>query len=209
MTVRDFTQVFDAYAEFSESFISGMMDLVASGDADAEEEADLDQKMIDFEALMDRRPFLVNEVLLRRNPNDVQEWEKRVVLFGTDDEKIDETYQMATETINARKATMNFHQLFINWAKFFEQGGAAVLEEDKAEKDLASARKVYEKAVTVPFKRVDDLAEVWCSWAEMEVRNDCFDEAIAVMARATITPRKTNINFHDEVRMECHAFNAC
>jgi pre-mRNA-splicing factor SYF1 len=37
---------------------------------------------------MDRRPFLVNDVLLRRNPNDVVEWEKRIALHGDDDEKV-------------------------------------------------------------------------------------------------------------------------
>lgn len=44
--------------------------------------------MKEFEDLMDRRPFLVNEVLLRRNVNEVVEWEKRVALFGDDDEKV-------------------------------------------------------------------------------------------------------------------------
>jgi len=44
--------------------------------------------MKEFEELMDRRPFLVNDVLLRRNPNDVQEWEKRVAMWGNDDEKV-------------------------------------------------------------------------------------------------------------------------
>lgn len=68
------------------------MDAVADEDADeedvAETEKELDVRMKEFEELMDRRPFLVNEVLLRRNPNDVQEWEKRVALFGEDDVKV-------------------------------------------------------------------------------------------------------------------------
>ena len=72
-------------------------------------------------------------------------------------------------------------------------------EDDRAEGDLASARKVFERAVTVPFKRVDDLAEVWCQWADMEVRNEHYDQAIGIMARATAVPRKVNIRFHDEV----------
>jgi pre-mRNA-splicing factor SYF1 len=53
-----------------------------------EAEAELDRRMKEFEELMDRRPFLVNDVLIRRNPNDVQEWEKRVALWGEDDEKV-------------------------------------------------------------------------------------------------------------------------
>lgn len=94
LTIRDFTQIFDAYAEFSESLISAMMESLAEPDEDEDEEevketeAELDVKMKEFEELMDRRPFLVNDVLLRRNPNDVQEWEKRVALWGEDDEKV-------------------------------------------------------------------------------------------------------------------------
>ena len=93
LTIRDFTQIFDAYAEFSESLISAMMESVANPEEEDEEDVDetekeLDARMRDFEELMDRRPFLVNDVLLRRNPNDVQEWEKRVALWGNDDEKV-------------------------------------------------------------------------------------------------------------------------
>ena len=41
-----------------------------------EMEHELDPKMREFEDLMDRRPFLVNDVLIWQNPNDMQEWEK-------------------------------------------------------------------------------------------------------------------------------------
>jgi pre-mRNA-splicing factor SYF1 len=94
LTIRDFTQIFDAYAEFSESVISALMEELANPDEEDEDfdaketEEELDAKMKEFEELMDRRPFLVNDVLLRRNPNDVQEWEKRVALWGQDDEKV-------------------------------------------------------------------------------------------------------------------------
>lgn len=93
LTIKDFTQIFDAYAEFSESLISALMQGLEEPDEDEEEEdtketeSELDSRMKEFEELMDRRPFLVNDVLLRRNPNDVQEWEKRVALWGQDDEK--------------------------------------------------------------------------------------------------------------------------
>ena len=91
LTIRDFTQIFDAYAEYSETLISALMDSLANPDEDDEEspdtEKELDGLMKEFEDLMDRRPFLVNDVLLRRNPNDVQEWEKRIALWGEDDEK--------------------------------------------------------------------------------------------------------------------------
>jgi pre-mRNA-splicing factor SYF1 len=141
-----------------------------------------------FEKLMDRRPFLVNDVLLRRNPNDVQEWEKRVALWGADDEKVRffifisslesefddfrsqvaETYTTALKTINTKKTTANAHQLYVNFAKFYESGGV----EGQNPKDLDSARRVLEKGTKVEFKHVDELAEVWIEWSDMEIRNE-------------------------------------
>ena len=34
-----------------------------------------------FEDLLERRPFLVNSVLLRQNPHNVHEWMKRAELY--------------------------------------------------------------------------------------------------------------------------------
>lgn len=79
-----------------------------------------------------------------------------------------ETYTRALSTIGPRRATPNFHRLYIDFAKFYEEGGTT----GEAEADLASARKVLEKATKVNFKNVEDLAEIWCEWAEMEVRHE-------------------------------------
>jgi len=44
---------------------------------------------------------------------------------------------------------------------------------------------------------VEDLAEVWCEWAEMEIRHENYDDAIRVMQRAAAIPKNTKINYHD------------
>lgn len=190
------------------------MDALANPDPEdeddeaAETETELDDAMKEFEELMDRRPFLVNEVLLRRNANEVVEWEKRVALYEGDDEKVPlhlplsfippfflylstqeltsplfpallvsqivETYNKAIETINPRKATGPLYPLYVAFAKFYEQGGSKDAEtgESNADPDVPAARKILEKATKVPYKTVDELAEVWCEWAEMELRNE-------------------------------------
>src|SRR5258705_8443485 len=48
----------------------------------------LDKCMRMLEELMDRWPFLINDILLHRNPNDVWEWEKRVALWADNDDKV-------------------------------------------------------------------------------------------------------------------------
>jgi pre-mRNA-splicing factor SYF1 len=190
LTIRDFTLIYDAYAEFVESLISSLMEAIENGDEEEEDgvaelESELDVRMKEMEALADRRPFLHNDVLLRRNPHDVQEWEKRIALWGEDDEQVRvffwlpescfltvlqaaKTYTTALETINPRKATANLHRLYINFAKFYEEGGVA----GQAEPDLGSSRKILEKATKVNFRAVDDLAEVWCEWSEMDLRHE-------------------------------------
>ena len=191
MTVRDFTIVFDSYAEFEESIIVSLLDAAAmrSNKDKVKEDADfdLDIRMMRFEQLMDRRPFLVNDVLLRQNPNNVNEWEKRVALWGNNKKEVVQTYTDAIAAVQPRKAVGKFYELWLNYAMFYEKGG-----------DLRTARTIAEKAVNVPFKSVAELAEMWCGWAEMELRNENFDRAMVIMAKATKAPKRSIIDYFDE-----------
>ncbi|KAL9104135.1 MAG: hypothetical protein Q9163_000882 [Psora crenata] len=191
MTVRDFTIVFDSYAEFEESIISALMDQAAvrsdKGQINEDADFDLDIRMMRFEQLMDRRPFLVNDVLLRQNPNNVNEWEKRVALWGDNKGEIVQTYTDAIAAVQPRKAIGRFHELWLNYARFYEEGG-----------NLRNARIILEKAVKVPFKSVAELAETWCGWAAMELRNENFDRAVEIMAKATQAPKRSTVDYFDE-----------
>ncbi|KZF23278.1 TPR-like protein [Xylona heveae TC161] len=191
MTVRDFTMVFDSYAEFEESIIGSLMETAAlrseKGKVDEDADFDLDIRMMRFEQLMDRRPFLVNDVLLRQNPNNIVEWEKRVGLWGDNKEEVVRTYTNAIAAVQPKKAVGKFHDLWTKYAKFYEQGG-----------DLLNARVIMEKAVKVPFKSVAELAEMWCEWAEMELRNENFDKSVEIMAKATQAPKRSTVDYFDE-----------
>lgn len=207
MTVRDFTMIFDSYAEFEESVIANMMGEVENirsaldnqnGDGNTkrqklsklldDREMDLDLKMLRFEQLMDRRPFLLNDVLLRQNPHNVAEWEKRVGLWGNNKAQIVQTYTDAIATINPKKATgASICRLWVNYAMFYENGG-----------DLKSARIIFEKGVKVPFKSPNELADLYIDWAEMELRNENFDGALNIIAEATNGPKKSTLDFFDD-----------
>ena len=84
--------IFDSYAQFEESLISNLMDLTIIRSEktmkDDDTDLDLDICMMRFEQLMDRRPFLINDVLLRQNPNNIVEWEKRAGLWGSNKDQI-------------------------------------------------------------------------------------------------------------------------
>ncbi|RVX75071.1 Pre-mRNA-splicing factor syf1 [Exophiala mesophila] len=191
MTVRDFTMIFDAYVEFEESVLSTLMDAAstraAKGVVDADKDFDVDMRMMRFEHLMDRRPFLVNDVLLRQNPNNVVEWEKRVALWNDNKEEVVQTYTDAIAAIHPKKAVGKFHELWLNYAKFYEEAG-----------DLDTARIILDKAVKVPYKSVAELAELWQGWAELELRADNFDGAMKVMSTAVKAPKRSTVDYFDE-----------
>ena len=75
-----------------------------------------------------------------------------------------ETYNKALSTINPRKTATPLYPLYVAFAKFYEKGGSS------SQPDLAAARAVFDRATKVPYSTVEQLAEVWCEWAEMELR---------------------------------------
>ncbi|KAF4627729.1 hypothetical protein G7Y89_g10424 [Cudoniella acicularis] len=191
MTVRDFTLIFDSYVEFEEVITGALMEEAAArsekGIVDENADFDLDIRMMRFEQLMDRRPFLINDVLLRQNPNNVSEWNVRIGLWGDNKQEVVKTYTDAIAAVQPKKAVGRFHEMWANYAKFYEKGG-----------DVRNARVIMEKAVKVPFKSVAELADMWIEWAEMELRNENFDEAVKIMAKAVQAPKRSTVDYFDE-----------
>lgn len=182
MTVRDFTLIFDSYTELEETTVSQLM-----GKEDPLLDKEIDRRMGSFEQLMDRRPFLISDVLLRQDPNNVVEWEKRVGLWGDNQDQVVKTYTDALATIKPPKANGKLYKLWVNYAKFYETNN-----------DLDTARIILDKAIKVPFKSVNELAETYIEWAELELRADDFENALRVMEKATKGPRTSKIDYFDE-----------
>ncbi|KAM9258070.1 LOW QUALITY PROTEIN: pre-mRNA-splicing factor SYF1 [Morus bassanus] len=179
MTVRDFTQVFDSYAQFEESVIAAKMETVAELGREEDEEVELELRLARFEQLMARRPLLLNSVLLRQNPHNVHEWHKRVQLYQGRPEQIINTYTEAVRTVDPFKATGRPHGLWVAFARFYEDNG-----------QLDDARTILTKATRVRFRQVEDLAAVWCEFGEMELRHENYDEALRILRKATALPAK-------------------
>ncbi|KAL5483850.1 hypothetical protein EMCRGX_G020266 [Ephydatia muelleri] len=55
---------------------------------------------------------------------------------------------------------------------------------------MVQSRIVFEKATKVQFKNVEDLATVWCEYAEMELRHENYNRALQLLQRATAVPAK-------------------
>ncbi|KAM9096036.1 pre-mRNA-splicing factor SYF1 [Sarcophilus harrisii] len=179
MTVRDFTQVFDSYAQFEESMIAAKMETTSELGREEEDDVDLELRLARFEQLISRRPLLLNSVLLRQNPHHVHEWHKRVALHQGRPREVINTYTEAVQTVDPFKATGKPHTLWVAFAKFYEDNG-----------QLDDARTILEKATKVNFKQVEDLASVWCEYGEMELRHDNYDQALRLLRKATALPAR-------------------
>ena len=194
-TVKDFSQVFDSYTQFEESLLTAKMDELESNPEAPRKDFDsyttalisvtgssmdlseeVDYRLERLQHLLGRRPELLNTVVLRQNPHNVHEWHKRVAIFKSNPEMVIRTYTDAVKTVEIPKALGKPHSLWTGFAHFYE---------DK--KELRAARSVFEKAVQTPFKSIDELASVWCEYAEMEVRHHKYRRALDHLRVATAT----------------------
>ncbi|XP_018799467.1 PREDICTED: pre-mRNA-splicing factor SYF1 [Bactrocera latifrons] len=186
-TVRDFTQVFDEYAQFEEVSLNKRMEMVANDPhATEDDDIDVELRLARFEYLMERRLLLLNSVLLRQNPHNVHEWHKRVKLYEGKPHEIINTYTEAVQTVQPKLAAGKLHTLWVEFAKFYESN-------DQVE----DARVVFERGTEVEYVKVEDLAAVWCEWAEMEIRQENFEGALRLMQKATAMPKR-KVAYHDD-----------
>lgn len=186
-TVRDFTQVFDAYAQFEELSLSKKMEEVAKkANPTEDDDIDLELRLARFEYLMERRLLLLNSVLLRQNPHNVAEWHKRVKLYEGKPHEIIDTYTEAVQTVDPKLAVGKLYTLWVGFAKFYESND-----------QIDDARLIFEKATQVNYAKVDDLASVWCEWTEMEIKHENYEEALKLMQRATVLPSR-KVAYHDD-----------
>lgn len=103
-TVRDFSVIFESYAQFEQSALAAKIETAEEEqeeDGEGEEDGrrdglskltkkfldgfwlndddDTDLRMARFENLLSRRPELLNSVLLRQNPHNVEQWHRCVI----------------------------------------------------------------------------------------------------------------------------------
>lgn len=178
--VRDFALVFDAYAKFLETLVTAEMD-------DDPDEQEVENQLADLENLANRRPMLLSDVVLRQNPFNVHEWHKRARMFkaANDPVNVVDTYTKALQTVDPWRATNGRpHTLWLAFARYYEDAS-----------EVISARRVLDKAVENPdaFRSPEDMAAVWCEYAEMELRNGSPSLARAILLRAVKKPDKLRI----------------
>ncbi|XP_024524023.1 pre-mRNA-splicing factor SYF1 [Selaginella moellendorffii] len=141
------------------------------------DENDVDLLLARFSYLIERRPELLSSVVLRQNPHNVHEWHKRASLFKDNPARQVRTYTEAVMTVDPFKAVGKYHSLWTAYAHLYE-----------SQNDLKNARVVFEKAVQKIYRTVDDLASLYCAWAEMEMKHKNYKTARDILKKATMEP---------------------
>ncbi|KAI9156050.1 pre-mRNA-splicing factor syf1 [Blastocladiella emersonii ATCC 22665] len=215
VTLRDFTQLFDAYLEVEEQVVAAHLETLGAakkaakrakkaGDAAAlaaattardAAQVDVDLRLTRLDRLMAARPVLVNDVLLRQNPHNVLEWIKRASLVPA--HEVEQTYQRALATVHPKQATGGMDELWTAYAGYHEtQRG-----------DRDAARAVFEHAVkrTTEYKTVGELVNVWTAYADFELRAGNVAAARDLLGRACSIPAAgaATIDFRD-TRVPAH-----
>lgn len=190
LTVRDFSLIYDALTQFEEALIASSIRDDNDQEQDSKDAAlgpsdfllhdsgdDLELRLARLEHLIEGRPELLNSVILRQNPHNVNEWHKRAKLFSDDAARRISVYAEAVETVDPALAVGNPHSLWISFAKVYENNG-----------DMENARAIFDKATRYPFLYVDNLATIWTERIEMELRHEDFAEALRLARHGTVVP---------------------
>ena len=122
--------------------------------------------------LIQRRPFLKNSTILRRNPNNVSEWLKRIELMKEkkDLNLIKNLYEECLNTIKINFAYGRLSEIYISYANFFEENN-----------NIKKANEIYYKGCNLNFKNTEENVNMWCLWCEMNVRQKRYQDAYHII----------------------------
>lgn len=164
--VRDVVKLFDAFTDWEDRQLQALLE---------ERAPDLDLRLDIFEHLLDRRPFLINDVLLKDHPNLVDIWLERALLYEQQDQTAEciGTLVEAIKSVNPLKAVSTKKQSMVDvWVRY-----AQIY---MAQQDYETAAVIFSRAVKSQFRSPDDLALLYIAWTEM-VLEQSDDEALALV----------------------------
>jgi pre-mRNA-splicing factor SYF1 len=174
--VRDFALLWDSYSELEEGLLQA---LIEGAQEVKDNDVAFDRQHARYESILERRPFLLNAVQLRAAPNDVSLWHQRVALYRERKEwvQVAKTYKQAIKKVDLQAAKGKVSSLHIGYAFFYEH-----------HKEIDKARTILERATSVAFSGVDELASIFCARVELEIRNHTSEVGLELLRGVCIVP---------------------
>lgn len=165
-TIKDFVLLFDTRTGYEERLLAKMYQNFD------EEEDSIGTRRFDYRAhvldtLLDSRELMINDVLLRLDPHNLDYWFERLEIVKSDMNKTLETYVQAISSVNPLKCSSyighSLPELWINYSKIYSSNG-----------DTTTADLIFSKAVESQYRTTDELADIFISWSDLllEVGNE-------------------------------------
>jgi len=194
VTVPDFVMIYNDYVDFEEEELDSLsqnlpQDLTA-----------FDFRMNSYEDLLQNRSLLLNDVLLRKDMNNLDTWYGRLGLFKDDLDTTLKVYAEALTQLNPLKAYSankehSLPQLWIDYANVYA-----------SKHDYKTTNLIFSKAVTSQFASLDQLSDLYIKWSEILLESsldDAENRAVNVLEAVLFkTPsKKTDENkfIHNEI----------
>ena len=178
---------------------------------------DLDLRLARLEHLTQRRPLLLSAVALRQNPHAVSQWHRRAKLLSGDPAAQLRTYTQAVAAVDPRRVPSSGGaggRVWTLWAAFarvyedngdpdsarvvfakalgvdlLDENGFVVSDPSSSSSDsICSVAYSLAEPAKGRFAYADDVARLWCAWAEAELRAKRYSLARAVLRAATRAP---------------------
>jgi pre-mRNA-splicing factor SYF1 len=169
------------------------------------QDLELELALARAEYITSRRPLLLNQVLLKQNPHNVGNWLQRADLLLLAQQQQHSAHssdnaaslqqanvgaataalEEALRRVSARQATNGQpSQLVLRLASLYEHDTLPTA------KGLEHARQLFRRICEQQdylFQKVEDLAECYVAWVEMELRQEQWEDALSVV-RQSVSP---------------------
>lgn len=170
VSITDFGLIFNSYTQFEEEILNTLTS-----------EEEIEQSIDNINNLLESRGILLSDVKLKQNSNDVDAWLERAELFSSDPSQCLRTYAQAVTIVDPIRSTGPYHELWVSFAKIYENNG-----------EYMSARLVYFKGAQSKFKSSEQLSRVVLEWAEFEISKGQIESALEIVKTVCCAQRKKN-----------------
>lgn len=178
-TVRDFVTIFESFVEFEESVIEEMAGSEEEVEESMESNLGLNIEISFLENLLESRPILLSDLLINQDPNNLDEWFKRISIYETrnDINSVLTTYAKALTTINPFKA----HSLSKNQLYTLPQLWIKYANVYASNEDYNTASIVLSKSIQSQFQFPDDLVTLYIEWSGLELKAGNDSKAVEII----------------------------
>lgn len=195
-TMKDFTLIFDMYTELEQSIVIELESRLEKTPEDQQLLQEANFRMASIEKVLDNRTLMINDMKLRQDTNNLDEWFNRVDIFQVEQQNLQgtlSTFVQALTTINPLKviSVSNKYTLSDFWIKY-----AQIYAKSS---DIRTASLVYSKAIKSQFKTADELANIYISWSEMLLESGDEESSVLLIENvlSTIPNDAGEIDFND------------